>query len=276
MLLRLGCIPIFRSCAHTHTVYPSFSSCKTTQSIQSPVCNGLTERQRQRRILDEITASGVSSRQDIADDRSPQGRALDWIANEDEAQLCPDDDNLIQRYIMAVFYYSTDGDRWAECSAGSASVRAEDDNNKVAIEEKEPAIVILEDNSARGDDDDDDEQLARTGGGGGIKDKEGETNCLKYCRDKCCKDNGGDRLCNEPKELECRADCFVETKCDWEEAKEELEKARRKRENDSDSRDRNNKNKNDKRKKKNSKKGGRNSKSKGRRLQVSFAFFGPA
>lgn len=214
----------------------------------------------------------MSSRQDIADDRSPQGKALNWITNEDEAQLCPNDDNLIQRYIMAVFYYSTDGDRWAECSAGSASVRAEDDNAMVAIEEKEPIIVILEDNTARGDDDDgddDDEQLARTGGGGN-KDKEGETNCLKYCRDKCCKDNGGDRLCNEPKELECRADCFVETKCDWQEAKEELEKARRKRDDDSDSRDRNNKNQNDKRKKKNSKKGGRDDKSKGRRLQVSF------
>ena len=234
---------------------------------QSPVCNGLTEGQRQRRILDEITASGVSSRQDIADDGSPQGRAVNWITNEDEAQLCPGDDNLIQRYIMAVFYYSTDGDRWAECSAGSASVRAEDDND----EEKEPAIVILEDNAARGDDDDD-EQLARTGGGGN-KNKGGQDNCLKYCRDKCCGGNGGDRLCNERNELDCRADCFIETKCDWKEAKDELEQARRKRDNDSDSRDRNNKNnKNDKRRKKNSKKGGRDDKSKERRLQVSFVF----
>jgi len=230
------------------------------------VCNGITEEQRKRRILAEITASGVSSRQDLADDRSAQGMALDWITNEDEAELCPDDNNLIQRYIMAVFYYSTDGDRWAECSAGSPSARAEDDSGNEDVEE-EKVFVILEENSARGDDDDDDEQLTRTGGGN--KDKEGETNCLKYCRDRCCTENGGDRLCSDPEELECRADCFVETTCDWKEAREELEKDRKKR--DSDSRDRNNSNKNDKRKRKNSRKGGRNNESKGRRLQVRFA-----
>lgn len=226
------------------------------------VCNGITEEQRKRRILAEITASGVSSRQDLADDRSAQGMALDWITNEDEAELCPDDNNLIQRYIMAVFYYSTDGDRWAECSAGSPSARAEDDSGNADVEE-EKVFVILEENSARGDDDDDDEQLTRTGGGN--KDKKGETNCLKYCRDRCCTENGGDRLCGDPEEQACRADCFVETTCDWKEAREELEKDRKKR--DSDSRDRNNSNKNDKRKRKNSRKGGRNNESKGRRLQ---------
>ena len=224
------------------------------------VCNGITEEQRKRRILAEITASGVSSRQDLADDRSAQGMALDWITNEDEAELCPDDNNLIQRYIMAVFYYSTDGDRWAECSAGSPSARAEDDSGNEDVEE-EKVFVILEENSARGDDD---EQLTRTGGGN--KDK---GTCLSFCREKCCNDNGGDRLCNEDGELKCRADCFSETICDWKEAREELEKARKKR--DSDSRDRNNSNKNDKRKRKNSRKGGRNDKSKSRRLQVRFA-----
>jgi hypothetical protein len=194
---------------------------------------------------------------------------LDWITIEDEAQLCPNDDNLIQRYIMAVFYYSTDGDRWAECSAGSASVRAKE------VGEKEPITVILEENATPGDDDDD-EQLVRMGGGN--KDKGGESNCLKYCRDRCCSENGGDRLCNESKELECRAGCFEEAECDFEEARKELEEARRKRDNDSDSRDRDNKKKNDdKRKKKDSKKGGRDdttgSQSKGRRLQVRFALY---
>ena len=229
------------------------------------VCNGITEGQRKRRILAEITASGVSSRQDLADDRSPQGMALDWITNEDEAELCPDNNNLIQRYIMAVFYYSTDGDRWAECSAGSPSARVEDDSGNEDVEE-EQVFVILEENSARGDDDDDDEQLTRTGGGN--NNNEGETNCLKYCRKKCCEDNGGDRLCSDPNELKCRSECFAENTCDWNKAREELEKARQERAG-SDSRDRSSSNKNDKRKRKNSRKGGRDSKS--RRLQVRFA-----
>jgi len=32
-------------------------------------------------------------------------------------QLCPQDKHLIQRYVMAVFYFSTRGDRWTQCSA---------------------------------------------------------------------------------------------------------------------------------------------------------------
>lgn len=201
----------------------------------------------------------MSSNQVLDSDRSPQGRALDWITNEDEAQLCPDSPNLTQRYIMAVFYYSTDGDKWDECSAGSAS-RA-DKKDKAAAEEKPVAVALAE---------------ARKGGNKNKNknrnkdnnNKGAEDNCLKYCRDKCCDDDGGRRLCNKSSELECRADCFVETQCNWEKAKKQLEKKRKGNDSSkSGSRDRDKKNKNDKRKRKKSKKGGRSKKS--RRLQVS-------
>jgi len=43
--------------------------------------------------------------------------ALNWMIDEDPMQLCPQDKHLIQRYVMAVFYFSTRGDRWTECSA---------------------------------------------------------------------------------------------------------------------------------------------------------------
>jgi hypothetical protein len=48
---------------------------------------------------------------------SPQARALQWITDVDTLSLCPDDQNLIQRYVAAVFYYSTEGDNWTQCSA---------------------------------------------------------------------------------------------------------------------------------------------------------------
>lgn len=32
--------------------------------------------------------------------------------------MCPGDTKLIQRYVMALLYYSTDGDNWTECSEG--------------------------------------------------------------------------------------------------------------------------------------------------------------
>lgn len=44
--------------------------------------------------------------------------AFEFITEDDGAQLCPDDDNLTQRYIAAVLYYFTEGDGWKECFAG--------------------------------------------------------------------------------------------------------------------------------------------------------------
>jgi len=41
--------------------------------------------------------------------------ALDWLINDDEMRLCPSDQNLIQRFIVATFYFSTGGDDWNEC-----------------------------------------------------------------------------------------------------------------------------------------------------------------
>jgi len=231
------------------------------------VCNGLTPQQRSRRITSEISASGVSSRNDLNNNGSSQGRALDWIINDDEAELCPDASNLVQRYIMAVFYYSTNGDQWDECSAGSAAARGEDE----AVAE-EPIDVVEEEPKARTNNN----KNKKNNKKGGNKNKDGKAggqdNCLKYCRDKCCKDNGGNRLCNSDSELECRADCFMETSCDWDEAKKELEK--RRKDNSSRSRDRNKKKqkKKDKRKRKKSKKGGR---SKSRRLQAGSQCGGP-
>jgi hypothetical protein len=48
---------------------------------------------------------------------TPQNLAATWLIEEDMANLCPLDPTLIQRYSMAVFYYSTKGDNWAECKA---------------------------------------------------------------------------------------------------------------------------------------------------------------
>jgi hypothetical protein len=55
--------------------------------------------------------------------------ATQWIIGQDPLQLCPQDASLIQRYIMAVFYYSTRGDRWRRCSA------AEDLTSEESIQE---------------------------------------------------------------------------------------------------------------------------------------------
>lgn len=48
---------------------------------------------------------------------SPQNMALDWLINKDAMYSCPEDENLVQRYVVAVFYYSSIGDEWLQCSA---------------------------------------------------------------------------------------------------------------------------------------------------------------
>jgi hypothetical protein len=57
----------------------------------------------------------VSATEDVDEEGSPQNKAANWIINEDGARLCPQDDSFIQRYVMAVFYYSTNGNRWFQC-----------------------------------------------------------------------------------------------------------------------------------------------------------------
>jgi len=59
----------------------------------------------------------ISNPADVDTPGSPQMLALEWMINEDPMQLCPQDKHLVQRYVMSVFYFSTRGDRWTECSA---------------------------------------------------------------------------------------------------------------------------------------------------------------
>ena len=47
---------------------------------------------------------------------SAQGTAAHWLIEEDELQLDSDDPSLIQRYVAALFYYSTGGGNLYRCS----------------------------------------------------------------------------------------------------------------------------------------------------------------
>jgi hypothetical protein len=59
----------------------------------------------------------------LSDNRTPQGKAFDWIVSEDAYYACPSDErcSLIQRYILAVVYFSSGGNNWFQCSADTTS-----------------------------------------------------------------------------------------------------------------------------------------------------------
>jgi hypothetical protein len=83
------------------------------------VCGGLTQRERLAGLFDiVITISGPNQ---LRIPTSAQFAAFEWLVNNDQAQVCPDDElDVKQRYVGAVLYFSTQGDNWLNCNSANA------------------------------------------------------------------------------------------------------------------------------------------------------------
>jgi len=101
-------------------------TCTLTSSPTFPCNLDPDERAAQIQALMET----VSDPATFEDPGSPQSQALNWITNEDTISpiMCPNQENIgcsrgglinpmIQRYVLAVFYFATEGDDWDQCSA---------------------------------------------------------------------------------------------------------------------------------------------------------------
>ena len=72
--------------------------------------------QRDTLGIEEQLAEVFGSRY-FEDPASIQSKALEWLINEDQLQLQPDAENLVQRYVMAYFYYETSQEGpWRTCN----------------------------------------------------------------------------------------------------------------------------------------------------------------
>eukprot|EP00550_Attheya_septentrionalis_P005119 CAMPEP_0198284478 /NCGR_PEP_ID=MMETSP1449-20131203/3945_1 /TAXON_ID=420275 /ORGANISM="Attheya septentrionalis, Strain CCMP2084" /LENGTH=459 /DNA_ID=CAMNT_0043981567 /DNA_START=151 /DNA_END=1533 /DNA_ORIENTATION=+ len=93
---------------------PTFSP---TPSPTAPPTNscGITDDERKEEIRKEVET--VSDPVSVGTPGMPQNSAYEWLVNEDTLFICPTDPTVIQRYVMAVFYFSTEGSRWRECKA---------------------------------------------------------------------------------------------------------------------------------------------------------------
>ena len=103
-------------------------------------CN-LTPEERERQITQLMET--VSDPDDLARSGSPQQKSLDWLIMKDAMQACPTDDMIIQRYVMAVFYYSTNGDSWKNCNA------PEDFNSEEDVAKANDACTLSTTNSTQ-------------------------------------------------------------------------------------------------------------------------------
>jgi hypothetical protein len=90
------------------------SQVPSTQPSQAPTTLEFTEYVK--------VFSQVSSMQDLMTSGSPQHKASRWMYLFDPLQRNILDPKFLQRYIAAVFYYSTShGSGWADCYAGDVS-----------------------------------------------------------------------------------------------------------------------------------------------------------
>jgi hypothetical protein len=72
-----------------------------------------------RELLIQLFINRVSDSDTLNTVGTAQNSAFEWLVNEDSAYLCPQAPNLVQRYVLAVLYFSTRGNRWFQCSAPS-------------------------------------------------------------------------------------------------------------------------------------------------------------
>ena len=56
-----------------------------------------------------------SSLIDLLDPTTPQYRAMKFLTDDDDPGLCPDDPNIVQRFVLAVVYFQMGGDNWTLC-----------------------------------------------------------------------------------------------------------------------------------------------------------------
>jgi hypothetical protein len=82
----------------------------------------MTEEQRRAIIVEQISNALGTNAFVLLNATTPQSKALNWILEERNRTTCPGV-KLVQRWVLATFYFSTGGDQWFECSA---SINASD------------------------------------------------------------------------------------------------------------------------------------------------------
>ena len=107
------------------TAAPVIRTPKPTFGPTDERCNGITDATRAILIRYEvIPISGLVA---LTDTESPQWQAYEWLVYDDDRFVCPNDETLVQRYILAVLYFATAGDAWDRCYQGDSECREEED-----------------------------------------------------------------------------------------------------------------------------------------------------
>mmetsp|Transcript_7981 Transcript_7981/g.10167 ORF Transcript_7981/g.10167 Transcript_7981/m.10167 type:complete len:503 (+) Transcript_7981:149-1657(+) len=90
---------------------------KSTISSSVPSAQPSSNPSSERDVVALNILSDVSDVSLLMDRTTPQGKAFEWILHNDPLRLSPADENFIQRFVLAVLYFSTGGGSWDDCNA---------------------------------------------------------------------------------------------------------------------------------------------------------------
>jgi hypothetical protein len=96
------------------TAFPSEST--ENPSLSPTLVCGMTQGRRHEAIVEQISNAVGTNAFVLLNMTTPQSKALTWLLEERNRTTCPGV-KLIQRWVLATFYFSTGGDKWFECSA---------------------------------------------------------------------------------------------------------------------------------------------------------------
>lgn len=100
----------------TITVSPTNTTTTLTPVIQLVCDPPITPFKREELIL--AILNDITPESDILTSGTSQSKAFNWLVNIDELKLCPNRNvDIIQRYVLAVTYFSLGGDDWFTCAA---------------------------------------------------------------------------------------------------------------------------------------------------------------
>jgi len=90
-------------------------------------------------IFDVLKAVSPSEL-DLLDDSTAAYLSFEWLVDDDAYLVCPDDEKLIQRYVLGKLYFQTMGDQWIECSRPSSSTKPNPTCNTPTVSSGKPAL----------------------------------------------------------------------------------------------------------------------------------------
>ena len=97
--------------------------------------------ERQLRIFERL--SNITDPDLLSDLETPQGQAFNWIAREDGLELDVKNATLDQRYILATFYFATNGDGWDRCYRGAPEEHCRPQVGRPGIPQAPPETSLV-------------------------------------------------------------------------------------------------------------------------------------